>query len=81
MTLVEAHKIMPRSRAAYILANTELGGSYRYAFKRECDYAPTIHEDGITRAEDAVILAVWEQMPGWTTYEHALYRIARGHDE
>lgn len=69
---------MSPERARYILENTRLGGDYRFAFRKRCDSATArIYADGITEAEDADIKALWETMPGWTTYAMALCRIAR----
>lgn len=70
---------MNSERAKYVLANTVIGGDYRMAFRRACDMPDKrLHADGINEAEDRTIKAIWETMPGWTTYRDALQAIANG---
>lgn len=70
---------MTPERADYLLCNGVIGGDLRMAFRRACDSSTSIiHPDGITPDEDKAIKAVWETMPGWTSYWDALLRIAAG---
>lgn len=69
---------MTPERAQYILANS-IYGEFRFAFRRKCDCARRrIFADGITEAEDREIKAVWESMPGHTTYYDVVQQIAKG---
>ena len=77
MSLEEARKIISPERARYIIENTLLGGSYRYAFKKPCDFNPQLFSDGLTEAEEAAVIAYWDTLPGWTCFQHAIQLIAR----
>lgn len=69
---------MTPERARYILANT-VYGDFKFAFRRRCCMPDSIlHEDGITEDEDAAVRAVWDTLPGDTTYYFAVVLIAQG---
>lgn len=54
-------------------------GEFPYAYPRDyCFQGGIITEGGITKEEDAYIKSVWKTMPGHTTYNNAVWRIARG---
>ncbi len=70
---------MTPERARYILANTLMGSDYRFAFRRKCNMVDSpIYPDGITEAEHAAVLALWDTMPGSTCYADVVRRIAHG---
>lgn len=69
---------MTKERAKHILSNALPGGDLRYAFARSYSPFSRLYTDGLTREEDRAVKALWETMPGWTTYSDALWRIARG---
>lgn len=70
---------MTPERARYILANTLMGGTLRFAFvlhgNRGLDNVTTF-ADGITPEEDAAIRAVWRTLPGSSSYYSAVCEIA-----
>jgi hypothetical protein len=69
---------MTADRAKYILANRLLGGDFRFAFRKHYNTSGSIHSDGITPDEDEAVRALWETMPGYTSYYDAIVRIAKG---
>ena len=77
MNLDQAREVISPERARYIIENPLLGGGYRRAFKKPCDFGPVLYADGLTEAEEAAVIAYWETLPGWTCFQHALQDIAR----
>ena len=67
---------MNRERAQYLLATRVMGGNFRYGFPHRGEHR--IYPDGITAQEHQAILALWNTMPGYTSYYCAVCRIAKG---
>jgi len=73
---------MTRERARYLLANRLIGGDFRSAHLRPGDMKDKqLHPDGITVEEHEEIVAVWLTMDGWTSFTHAVIRIAQQGEE
>ena len=71
---------MTPDRAKYILDNRLLGGEFRYAFRQRVG-SQWVYPGGITEDEHAAVKALWETMPGDTSFYDAVVRISRSSED
>lgn len=70
--------MMTKERAKFLLSKQKYG-DIPMTFLRSCDMpGKKLDPEGITEEEDREIKSLWETMPSWTCYMHALMRIANG---